>query len=343
MGTVEYTSRSRYNAGGSVTMIDWTTTDAEAGMRLDLHVADRMGVTRSRAQSLIAAGHVLVDGAPCRASTRTRGGEVICGTIPDAAPTEHAAEEIPLDIVYEDTDILVINKARGMVVHPAPGARSGTLVNAVLAHADDLSGIGGEERPGIVHRLDRDTTGLLVVAKNDAAHLSLQEQISGRTAHRGYVAIAWGHPRFERAIVDAPIGRHPGDRKKMAVVVDDRHRSRHAVTHLTVRELVGPCSLFSAELETGRTHQIRVHLKHIGHPVLADPVYGADRRFAAEWGPGECMAAAVDAIKQLGGQALHAEALRLSHPRTGEPMAFSAEPPADFRTALAALRALRRR
>jgi 23S rRNA pseudouridine1911/1915/1917 synthase len=249
------------------------------------------------------------------------------------------AEAIPLSIVYEDPDLLVINKARGMVVHPAPGAESGTLVNAVLAHADDLSGIGGELRPGIVHRLDKDTGGLLVVAKNDAAHRSLQAQIQAKTATRRYLALAWGVPTFRQAHVDAPIGRHPTDRKKMAVVTDPRHTARSAQTDLTVRETFsGVFTLLEATLQTGRTHQIRVHCAYIHHPLVGDPLYGGQRKIPAQAFPAEQRAALEQAIEALDGQALHAYALAFDHPRSGERLAFEVPLPEPMERLLELLR-----
>jgi 23S rRNA pseudouridine1911/1915/1917 synthase len=225
-----------------------------------------------------------------------------------------------------------------VVVHPSAGHESGTLVHAIIAHTDDLSGIGGEGRPGIVHRLDKDTTGLLAIAKNDEAHRSLQDQIQARTAVRVYRGIVWGSPRFDRATIEASVGRHPTDRKRMTVLPDGAPGARHAVTHLTVAARRGPFAEIEARLETGRTHQIRVHCSYIGHPVVADTTYGGDRR----WPSGHAVAQerqVADAIGQMGGQALHAARLAFTHPATGEPLDFSAPLPADFDHLLATMRA----
>jgi 23S rRNA pseudouridine1911/1915/1917 synthase len=235
---------------------------------------------------------------------------------------------------------LVIDKPRGMVVHPAPGSEHGTLVNAVLAHADDLSGIGGEERPGIVHRLDKDTGGLIMVAKNDATHRNLQAQIQAKTAERRYLAVVWGVPGFQTATIDAPIGRHPVDRKKMAVLTDTRYTARPAVTELTVQERYGGVfTLVEAKLQTGRTHQIRVHCAYIQHPIVGDPLYGGVRKV-----PGSISAARragiEQAIEALDGQALHAYSLAFDHPRTGEGLTFTVPLPPVMMTLQERLRAL---
>jgi 23S rRNA pseudouridine1911/1915/1917 synthase len=318
---------------------------SDAGVRLDVFVAAALpDATRSEARRLIelpedAAEGVRVNARREKPGYRLRPGDVVTARRPAAAPVAAQPEAIPLTIVYEDADLLVIDKARGMVVHPAPGAESGTLVNAVLAHADDLSGIGGEQRPGIVHRLDKDTGGLLVVAKNDAAHRHLQAQIEARTAERRYQALVWGAPSFATAIVDAPIGRHPTDRKKMAVVTDPRRTARSAVTHLTVRESFhGAFALVDARLETGRTHQIRVHCAYVHHPIVGDPAYGGSRRVPAHALPVERRAAVERAIDALGGQALHACSLAFTHPRTGERLQFSVDLPRPMQELLSLLR-----
>jgi 23S rRNA pseudouridine1911/1915/1917 synthase len=308
-------------------MPEWTIQPERSGSRLDIFLAGEMDVSRGEAQRILEAQAAEVNGRPAKANYKLREGDRVHAEHLEAKPATVLAEEIPLQVVFEDSDILVINKPRGIVVNPAPGNESGTLVNAVLAHADDLSGIGGELRPGIVHRLDKDTSGLLVIAKNDAAHHSLQAQIQAKTAERVYQALVWGKPRFERAEVDAPIGRHPSDRKKMAVLTDSRHTSREAVTELTVRERLGPFCLLEAKLQTGRTHQIRVHCAYIGHPVVGDPLYGGIRKVPAENVRSSQKAAIESAIANLHGQALHAFRLSFIHPRTAQILPFQAPPP----------------
>ncbi len=303
----------------------------EAGERLDLFLARSIpGASRAEAQRLIqddlsATPAVLVNGVRSRPNYRLRIGDQIEVARPAPLPASAQPEAISLSILYEDSDLLVIDKPRGMVVHPAPGSPSGTLVNAVLAHAEDLSGIGGELRPGIVHRLDKDTGGLLMVAKTDEAHRSLQAQIQAKTAQRRYQAILWGVPGFQTATIDAPIGRHPSDRKKMAVITDPRYTSRDARTELIV--LGTAASSFTrveARLQTGRTHQIRVHAAYIGHPIVGDPVYGGTRQVPGA-AFGQVRRRAIEAaIEALGGQALHAWSLSFDHPRTGERMEFTA-------------------
>lgn len=296
-----------------------TVPDDAGGLRLDRFLAERagLGLSRSRVQQLIRAGRVHVDGRPARASQPVRPGSTIAVELPPPEPVAAEPEAIPLDVVYEDEDLLVVNKPRGMVVHPAPGHRTGTLVNALLHHCRDLTGIGGALRPGIVHRLDRDTTGLLVVAKGEMAYRSLAAQLRRREVERRYLALVHGVPPPE-GTVDAPIGRDPRRRTRMAVVPG----GRPARTHFRVREAFGDAfALLEVRLETGRTHQIRVHLSAIGHPVVGDPVYGPRRRW-----PG------------LGGQALHAYRLEFTHPRTGQRMAFEVPPPPDMEALLQRLR-----
>jgi 23S rRNA pseudouridine1911/1915/1917 synthase len=312
-----------------------------AGLRLDVFVARNWSaVTRSEAQRLIdmppeAVEGVRVNDQRARANYRLRSGDIVTFSRPLPLPADVRPEAIPLDIVYEDADLLVIDKARGMVVHPAPGAASGTLVNAVLAHAVDLSGIGGELRPGIVHRLDKDTGGLLVVAKNDTAHRSLQAQIQARTAQRRYQALVWGLPRFTEAAVDAPIGRHPTDRKKMAVVTDPRYVAREAQTDLTVLGTYHDTfALLEARLHTGRTHQIRVHCAYIHHPIVGDPAYGGTRQLPSKPFTTAQHAAIEAAIDGLAGQALHAYSLAFDHPRTGERLAFTVPLPPPIQNLL---------
>jgi len=285
-------------------------TDRE-GERLDVLAAELAGVTRSRAGALIKQGSVLVDGAvQAKAGFKLKAGMALRVEVPPASPVAVEAENIDLDILYQDDDLAVVFKPSGMVVHPAAGNERGTLVNALLKHLDNLSGIGGEIRPGIVHRIDKDTSGLLLVAKNDFAHVSLSEQIRAHTVKRAYRAIVIGGFREEEGTVEGPIGRHPTDRKRMAIVPS----GRDATTHWTALEPLRDATLIEARLTTGRTHQIRVHMASIGHPVLGDPVYGPKKSpYPVE-----------------GGQLLHAFRLGFVHPRTGEEMLFEAEPEARF-------------
>ena len=281
--------------------------------RLDVCLSEMTELSRSRAQSLIEEGLVSINGRPCRRSDAVRLGDTIRYTVPEAKPVELIPEDIPLDIVYEDEDICVVNKPRGLVVHPAVGNESGTLVNALLYHFGDLSTIGGEIRPGIVHRIDKMTSGLLVVAKNDTAHEQLARQFADHSAHRSYIALVAGNIREDSGTVDAPIGRHPTERKRMAVV----DNGRRAVTHFRVLYRFSSVTVLALELETGRTHQIRVHMAHIHHPVVGDQVYSSGKNALG-----------------MEGQALHGCRLQLTHPSTGEPMSFEAPLPEDMRRAL---------
>ena len=286
--------------------------DAEReGERLDVFAARLAGVTRSRAEGLIREGRVLADGeARQKAGFRLRAGMAVRVEVPEAAPASAEAEDIALDILYQDADLAVVFKPSGMVVHPAAGNERGTLVNALLGRLDNLSGIGGELRPGIVHRIDKDTSGLLLVAKNDFSHVALSEQIKAHTVDRAYRAIVIGGFREDGGTVEGPIGRHPTDRKKMAIVPG----GRDAVTHWTVLERLRGATLIEARLTTGRTHQIRVHMASIGHPVLGDPVYGPKK----------------SPYPVVGGQLLHAYRIGFIHPRTGEHKLFEAEPEPRF-------------
>lgn len=290
----------------------------DAGLRLDVCLAARFpDLTRSRLKNLIDDGLVTVNGRPAKAGQKLEPGDAVECTVPEAAPIAAKPEDIPLDIVYEDGDLIVLNKPRGLVVHPAAGNERGTLVNALLNHCTDLSGIAGEIKPGIVHRLDKDTTGLLVVAKNDKAHLSLSAQIGEKSVRRIYLALVEGNIKEDSGRVDAPLGRSRTDRKQIAVV----EGGRTAATQYFVLERFGDVTLVECHLETGRTHQIRVHMKHIGHPVVGDSVYGVRKqRF------------------QLQGQLLHAARLEFTHPSTGERMGFAAPLPADFEAVLTKLR-----
>lgn len=291
----------------------------DAGKRLDKLISEQLPeLTRSAVQHLMQDGCVTIAGKPVKKNTKASAGDVITVELPEPREVEIEPENIPLDIVYEDEDIIVVNKPKGMVVHPAPGNWSGTLVNALMYHCgDSLSGINGEIRPGIVHRIDKDTSGLLVVAKNDRAHQSLAEQIKVHSAGRRYFAVVYGTPREQKGTVNAPISRHPVDRKKMAVLAG----GREAITHYEVLEQYAGYSYLTFLLETGRTHQIRVHMAHIGHPIIGDPLYGPAKD---KW--------------KLQGQCLHAGELTLTHPATGERMTFQAPLPAYFTTVLQKLR-----
>ena len=281
------------------------------GQRLDMFAAELAGVTRSRAGSLMKDGCVTVDGtAQTKAGFKLKPGMAVAVEVPEPVPAKAQAEDIELRVVYQDPDVAVVFKPSGMVVHPAAGNLSGTLVNALLRHLDNLSGIGGELRPGIVHRIDKDTSGLLLVAKNDMAHLSLSEQIRAHTVHRAYKAVVIGNMKEDAGTVDAPIGRHPTDRKRMAIVPG----GREAVTHWRVLERLKGATLIECRLTTGRTHQIRVHMASIGHPVLGDPVYGPKK----------------SPYPVAGGQLLHAYRVGFEHPRTGETLIFEAEPEERF-------------
>ena len=324
--------------------LEVTVGGDEGSPRLDRVLAVlRPELSRSRLKALILAGSVTAKGAPIRdPAYHVAKGDTITIHVPEAAAPEPKGEDIALDIVYEDDDIIVIDKPKGLVVHPAAGHETGTLVNALIAHCGaSLSGIGGVRRPGIVHRLDKDTTGLMVVAKNDRAHQSLTAQFAdhGRTGpmQRGYMAFIWGVPNRARGTVDAPIDRHPFAREKMAV----RDGGREAVTHWELQAAFNGrdgrpvASLLACRLETGRTHQIRVHLSHIGHPLMGDAVYGPHfKTKAGQLGP-----QAQAALTSLGRQALHAYLLALEHPRTGELLRWEAALPEDLLLLKSALEA----
>jgi 23S rRNA pseudouridine1911/1915/1917 synthase len=291
--------------------------------RLDVFVSRALGeMTRSAVRRLIDTGLVTVNGEPEKPSLKLKGGERIVVKVPPPLPAEPVAEEIPLEILFEDGDIIVVNKPAGMVVHPGAGNYGGTLVNALLGHCRDLSGIGGEIRPGIVHRIDKDTTGILVVAKNDLAHQSLAGQFKQHSIKRVYMALVYGSPKEDKGLIDAAIGRHPTDRKKMSGAA---RRGRHAVTRWKVAGRYPGVTLMRITLETGRTHQIRVHLSEAGFPLLGDPVYGGSGRLANVRDP-----VLRGLIRDLGRQALHAGMLGFIHPSTGEYLEFSADIPEDM-------------
>lgn len=316
---------------GAETQESFTAEPSAAGARLDVYLARVMNTSRSAAASLIEGGRVTVNGAVPTKKTRMKVGDRVKAVVPPPESPEALPENIPLDVRYEDDDLIVVNKPAGMVVHPAPGNPDGTLVNALLYHcAGSLSGIGGAIRPGIVHRIDKDTSGLLVVAKNDFTHRALSDALKVHDVRRIYTAVVLGGFREDSGTVDAPIGRHPTDRKRMAVLRGEGVRARDAITHYTV---LGESSLDGEKftvvrccLETGRTHQIRVHMASIGHPLLGDPLYGgAKTRFEARHKGLFC------------GQMLHAGRLSFIHPRTGKGMTVEAPLPDAFEKALALL------
>ena len=289
-----------------------------SGIRLDKYLSEQTDLSRSRIQMLCEQEAVLVNGKPAKSSLKLREGDEISADVPDDEPLDVKAENIPLSILYEDSDIIVIDKPKGMVVHPAAGVHSGTLVNALLYHCSDLSGINGVLRPGIVHRIDKDTTGCIVACKNDQAHREIARQLETKTCHREYLALCDGVITHDEGVIDAPIGRDPKDRKKMTVIETN---SKEARTFFTVKERFAAHTLVDCRLETGRTHQIRVHMKFIHHPVTGDPVYGSQCR-----------------LMDTQGQALHAYRLTLNHPRTGEEMTFEAPLPDYFEQLLTMLR-----
>ena len=294
-------------------------SEESKNQRLDALLALSLdGLTRSQATRLIESGEVAVNGRAVSKSYKLAGGEDIAVTLPEPEPVEAVPQDIPLDVVYEDADVIVVNKPSGMVVHPAPGHPDGTLVNALLYHcAGTLSGVGGALRPGIVHRIDRDTSGLIIAAKNDAAHQYLSAQLADHTLARTYECIVVGALREDRGTVDAPIARHPTDRKRMAVVAG----GREAVTHWEVIARYPGYTHVRCRLETGRTHQIRVHMAYIGHPILGDTVYGAKKE-----------------VPGLTGQCLHAVGLRFLHPRTHEVVELSCPLPDEFTRMLQKIR-----
>lgn len=297
--------------------ISLTPNEAEIGIRIDVFVAERVDITRSASQKLLENGNVTVGDTPISKNYKLRSGDIINVILNKPEPLDTSAEEIPLDILYEDSSFVIVNKRKGMVVHPAAGNYTGTLVNALLYHCgDSLSGINGVIRPGIVHRIDKDTSGLLVVAKTDIAHVKLAEQIKNHTLERKYHTIVTGNIKSDDGVINAPISRHRTDRKKMAVISN----GRNAVTHYKVLERFdNKFTYLEVQLETGRTHQIRVHMAHNGHPVLGDTVYGKPHHM-------------------VDGQCLHAKTLGIKHPVTGEYMIFDSELPDYFKAILEKLR-----
>ncbi|MBQ4136716.1 MAG: RluA family pseudouridine synthase [Clostridia bacterium] len=309
-------------------MLILTATDADAGERIDLFISQKADMSRSATQKLLEDGAVCIDGKPVRKNYKLRANDTVSITLPEPELLDIKAEDIPLDIVYEDKYLLVVNKPKGMVVHPAPGNPDGTLVNALMFHCkDSLSSINGVIRPGIVHRIDKDTSGLLIVAKCNEAHLALAEQIKEHSFTRIYNAIVAGNFKEDNGTVDAPIGRHPVDRKKMAVIRTDSQSAREARTHYTVKERFGAYTLLELKLETGRTHQIRVHMSSIGHPVIGDPVYKPNSdKFEKQNSSLLC------------GQCLHARVIGFTHPITGEELYFDSGLPDYFEAVLTKLR-----
>ena len=304
--------------------MNYTVTQEHSGKRLDAYLAEVSGNSRSSVSKLIESGAVLVNGAPVTKKYAVKISDVIVFDFPEPEEYDALPENIPLDIVYEDDYIIVINKPSGMVVHPAPGNYSGTLVNALLYHCrDSLSGIGGVMRPGIVHRIDKDTSGLLVVAKNDEAHTQLSQELKYHGIVREYVALVRGGFSEDKGTVDYPIGRHPVDRKKMAVILSEDKTARDAVTHYEVIGRFGEVSYLKLRLETGRTHQIRVHMSYKGHALLGDEVYAASKTAFEKRHPA-----------LFDGQALHARRLELTHPKTRERMSFECPLPDNFQKAL---------
>jgi 23S rRNA pseudouridine1911/1915/1917 synthase len=295
----------------------------EEGERLDRYLAEELSeLSRSRIQQLIEQGNVQLNEKICASKKVTvRLGDRIILTIPEIRPLNLQPQDIPLDILYEDDQILIVNKSAGLVVHPAPGHADGTLVNALLAHCPNLPGIGGVQRPGIVHRLDKDTTGAIAIAKTEQAHKSLQAQLKAKTACREYLGVVYGAPKTDAGTVNLPIGRHPVDRKRMAIVPVESG-GREAITHWQIRERMANFTLMHFQLETGRTHQIRVHSTQIGHPIVGDPIYGSGHSLKVN----------------LSGQALHACRLKLIHPVSEELVEVTAPLPHEFLTLLGRLR-----
>lgn len=291
--------------------LETVTAEAEdAGTRADVFLAAKLGVSRSNMQKLLEDGRVKRGEKIIKANYKVRAGEMFVVDIPEPEPIEAVPENIPLDIIYEDDDVVVLNKARGMVVHPAPGNYTGTLVNALLYHCSNLSGINSAIRPGIVHRLDKDTSGIMIVAKNDAAHISLSQQIQSKTAVRTYLAVVRGNIKTDSGTIETQIARDKTDRKKMAVV---KEGGRDAITDYEVLERFGKYTLVRCKLRTGRTHQIRVHMEYLGYPLVGDPKYSPMKTPFA-----------------IKGQALHSHTLEFTHPRTGERMKFEAPLPEDM-------------
>ena len=310
-----------YTADGddsSEEILQFTVADGEVGKRADVYFAGALDSTRSHVQILLNDGRAVKGGKAVKPNYRVKAGDVFQVTLPRAIPLEAEPENLPLDIIYEDEDVIVLNKERGMVVHPAPGHSSGTLVNALLFHCRNLSGINGVIRPGIVHRLDKDTSGIMIAAKNDEAHYSLSKQIQDKTAKRTYLCVVRGNIKTDSGIIETRIDRDKNDRKRMAVVKDG---GRDAVTEYEVLERFGRFTVVRCRLRTGRTHQIRVHMEYLGYPLVGDPKYSP-----------------MKVPFSIIGQALHSQTLEFVHPRTGERMYFEAPVPEDMQKILTRLR-----
>jgi 23S rRNA pseudouridine1911/1915/1917 synthase len=318
------------NSGQALLLV---VSSSMAGERFDHFLTTQLGAcSRSQAAALIRKGAILADDEPRKPSYRLKAGQRVCGHVPIPQPSEIVPQALPLDVLYEDADIIVINKQAGLVVHPAPGNVSGTLVNALLHHCPDLTGIGGEIRPGIVHRLDKQTSGVMVAAKNSDAHIALASQFKQRSIEKHYLALVHGTPTGQSGEITLPIGRHPLQRKKMSVIT---HRPRSAVTRWRVKESFGEAALLEVEIKTGRTHQIRVHLSAVGMPVIGDPVYtirGTVKRFRL-LDPN-----LAQEIASAARQMLHAWRLVFDHPRNGKRLIMVASPPADMRNLVSVLR-----
>ena len=295
-----------------------TITENEAGQRADVVLAAMLELTRSNMQKLLDEGRAVKGTKVIKSNYKVKLGDEIIVTLPEPQPLDVQPENIPLDIIYEDEDVVVVNKARGMVVHPAAGNYSGTLVNALLYHCKNLSGINGVIRPGIVHRLDKDTSGIMICAKNDAAHVSLSEQIQSKTAQRTYLAVVRGNIKTDNGVIETQISRDKDDRKKMAVV---KEGGRNAITEYEVVERFGKYTIVKCKLKTGRTHQIRVHMEYLGYPLVGDPKYSP-----------------MKTPFSINGQALHSLTLAFDHPRTGERMEFEAKLPEDLHKIVTRLR-----
>jgi len=316
-------------------VLDLSVPSPGSGERLDRFLAAaQTDLSRSFLQGLIAAGRVQVNGRPVRAALRLREGDRVRVEIPEPEPTSLIAEAAPLTIVHEDPDLVVIDKPAGQVVHPGAGVREGTLVHVLLHWYPEIAGVGGAGRPGIVHRLDKDTSGLLVVARSSRAYRFLVESLRERTMHRGYTALVWGEPGAGSGVIDAALGRHPRERTKMAVV---RRGGKPARTHWRVAERWGVASRLDIRLDTGRTHQIRVHMAHLGHPVVGDPTYGGRNKKLLSLCQSQRNVAS-ELLKSMPRQALHASVLELIHPVTGTRLSFESSLPEDFERALGLLR-----
>lgn len=311
-------SRSSVELEALETM-EWVVERSRAEARIDKFIAEELGeeTSRTQIQHWIKNGHITINGKTVKPNYKLSENDAVTLIVPEPVDVALEPENIPLEIAYEDADVIVINKQRGLVVHPAPGHYSGTLVNALLYHCKDLSGINGVLRPGIVHRIDKDTSGLIMAAKNDKAHAHLAEQLKAHTVNRKYMALVHGNIQHDHGTIDAPIGRDSQDRKMYTVT---NKNSKHAVTHFVVLERFGDYTLVQLKLETGRTHQIRVHMKFIGHPLVGDPMYGRSKGMLME------------------GQALHAAVLGFRHPRTGVELLFEAPIPADMKDLLNQIR-----